>query len=333
MPVNKFVATCRATQRANKILLGALITATLAGCGGLSKRTPESEREVSAAPSAAQSPASTMPRRGGYYQDDGPGDNPPANLGAILDAIPDAQPGSETPHRFANKPYSVLGRDYVPDTALKPYTARGVASWYGKKFHGSRTSSGERYDMYAMTAAHPTLQIPSYARVTNLANGRSVVVRINDRGPFHANRIIDLSYAAAHKLGYIGQGSAQVEVESILPGTPRMEFALKAAPKIAGPLASAAAEDGSSKPPAFPARADARGLYLQLGAFANSDNAESFRVRLYQQLAWLNEAIHIIAGEGAFRLHLGPYRDAAEASRIAQRISESLEIKPLLIQR
>src|SRR5262249_30746390 len=100
----------------------------------------------------------------------------------------------------------------------KAYRARGVASWYGRAFHGKRTASGERYDMYAMTAAHTILPIPSYARVTNLANGRSIVVRINDRGPFHSGRIIDLSYAAAYKLGYVGAGSAKVEVEAILPG-------------------------------------------------------------------------------------------------------------------
>jgi rare lipoprotein A len=110
-----------------------------------------------------------------------------------------------------------LGRKYVPYQSLTPYRARGIASWYGRKFHGKPTSSGERYDMYAMTAAHTILPIPSYARVTNLSNGRSVVVRVNDRGPFHSERIIDLSYAAAYKLGYVNAGSASVEVEAILP--------------------------------------------------------------------------------------------------------------------
>jgi len=100
---------------------------------------------------------------------------------------------------------------------VQPFTQRGTASWYGKKFHGQKTSSGETYDMYKMTAAHPTLPIPSYARVTNLANRKSVVVRINDRGPFHTDRIIDLSYAAAYKLGYTGAGSARVEIEAIVP--------------------------------------------------------------------------------------------------------------------
>jgi len=151
---------------------------------------------------------------GGYYKDDGPGGPPPVDL----DKLADAKPRREPLNPGANTPYTALGRKYVPYTALQPYRARGVATWYGRKFHGRRTASGERYDMYAMTAAHTVLPIPSYARVTNLANGRSVVVRINDRGPFHADRIIDLSYAAAHKLGYVNAGSAKVEVEAILPG-------------------------------------------------------------------------------------------------------------------
>jgi len=106
----------------------------------------------------------------------------------------------------------------VPMTSLQPFKQRGLASWYGKRYHGQKTSSGETYDMYAMTAAHPTLPIPSYARVTNVANGRSVVVRINDRGPFKSERVIDVSYVAAHKLGFIQAGQARVEVEAIVPG-------------------------------------------------------------------------------------------------------------------
>jgi rare lipoprotein A len=151
-------------------------------------------------------------RPGGYYKDDGPGDN------AKLASIPDAVPRAEPLHRYANRPYEAMGRKYVPLTRVGIYKQRGTASWYGKRFHGSPTSSGEKYDMYRMSAAHPILPIPSYARVTNLANGRSVVVRVNDRGPFHAGRAIDLSYAAAYRLGYIGHGSAQVEIEQIVPG-------------------------------------------------------------------------------------------------------------------
>jgi len=152
-------------------------------------------------------------RPGGYYQNDGPGAKPPP-----LASIPDAVPRVEPLNRFANRPYNRLGKDYVPLTSVQPYRQRGMASWYGKQFHGQKTSSGEIYDMYAMSAAHPLLPIPSFARVTNLANGKSVVVRVNDRGPFHGGRIIDLSWAAAAKLGYVERGSAEVEVEAIVPG-------------------------------------------------------------------------------------------------------------------
>jgi rare lipoprotein A len=155
---------------------------------------------------------SSTSKKGGYYKDDGPHEKVPANL----DGIPDATPRAEPLNKFANRPYNALGRNYTPLTAVQPFKQRGLASWYGKKFHGQKTSSGELYDMYKMTAAHPTLPIPSYARVTRVSNGKSVVVRINDRGPFHANRIIDLSYAAAHKLGYIQAGSAEVTIEAVV---------------------------------------------------------------------------------------------------------------------
>jgi rare lipoprotein A len=150
---------------------------------------------------------------GGYYKDDGPPARPPAQLDRVADAVPRTEPL----HKSANRPYEALGKKYTPMTSVQPFRQRGLASWYGKRYHGQKTSSGETYDMYAMTAAHPTLPIPSYVRVTNVANGKSVVVRINDRGPFHGGRIIDLSYAAATRLGYVQAGSAQVEVESIVP--------------------------------------------------------------------------------------------------------------------
>lgn len=151
--------------------------------------------------------------RGGYYQDDGPGDAPPADLLSTQDAQPRIEPYAVR----GNKPYVVFGKTYTPLIEDKPFRQRGVGSWYGKKFHGQKTSSGELYDMYKMTAAHPTLPIPSYARVTNLKNGKQVIVRVNDRGPFHSSRIIDVSYTAALKLGYLGYGSSELEVERILP--------------------------------------------------------------------------------------------------------------------
>jgi rare lipoprotein A len=150
--------------------------------------------------------------KGGYYKDDGPHERPPANLERVADAVPRSEPL----HKFANRPYEALGKRYVPMTSVQPFRQSGLASWYGKRYHGQKTSSGETYDMYAMTAAHPTLPIPSYVRVTNVANRKSVVVRINDRGPFKSERVIDLSYVAAYKLGFIQAGQARVEVEAIV---------------------------------------------------------------------------------------------------------------------
>ena len=158
---------------------------------------------------------SSTSRKGGYYKDDGPERNPPGNL----DRVPDARPRVEPLNSAANRPYVVFGKKYVPLTKVQAYHQRGLASWYGKRFHGQKTSSGETYDMYAMTAAHPTLPIPSYARVTSLKTGKQVIVRINDRGPFHSGRVIDLSYAAAYRLGLIGSGSGEVDVEAIVPGS------------------------------------------------------------------------------------------------------------------
>lgn len=154
---------------------------------------------------------SSARKKGGYYKDDGPGHHVPANI----EAIPDAVPRIET-HAPANlRPYVVLGQRYVPVRGDRPFRQTGIASWYGRKFHGKKTANGETYDMYAMTAAHPTLPLPSYARVTHARSGKSIIVRINDRGPFHSSRVIDLSYVAAAKLGLIGPGSGQVIVEAI----------------------------------------------------------------------------------------------------------------------
>lgn len=159
------------------------------------------------------SSTSTHKNTGKYYQDDGPGSLSGINLDDIANAIPKREP-----IRSANsKPYTALGKQYYPMTSLKPYKAIGEISWYGKKYHEQTTSSGEKYDMYKMTAAHPTLPIPSYVKVTNLENGKSVVVRVNDRGPFLAGRILDLSYIAAAKLDYINKGKTTAEVELIIP--------------------------------------------------------------------------------------------------------------------
>jgi rare lipoprotein A len=260
------------------------------------------------------------PRSGGYYKDDGPGEKPPANL----DQIADAQPKVEPLHRYANRPYQVFGKEYVPLASVQSYRQRGVASWYGKKFHGQRTASGEAYDMYAMTAAHPTLPIPSYARVTRVATGRSIIVRINDRGPFHQGRMIDLSYAAALKLGFAHLGSAEVELESIEPGqavTPTEQAAAQA------PQAAALTEQ------ALPAIEQAAAVYVQVGAFSSRENAESLRSRLEDELGWLKDTVQVLAIGNLWRLHVGPYRTQDDARAVAERIESQLSIKPLLVVR
>lgn len=292
---------------------------------------------------------------------------------AGLDDIPDAEPRVEPLHRFANRPYHVMGQSFVPVTELRAFRQRGHASWYGRRFHGKPTSSGEPYDMYGMTAAHPTLPIPSYVRVTHLGNGRSVVVRVNDRGPFLRGRVIDLSYAAAHKLGYINTGSAEVEVEQILPGEAPM-IATRPVPPLparAGEGAVAAAAAGEELPAARAlaplVRAEAQpapgiasaavgecadaavcgaaaglappiasasaGIFLQLGAFSSYANAEGFRDTVQSQASTLAERFELLADGERFRLHAGPYDSVDAARNAAERMGTMLKLKPFVVVR
>ena len=177
-------------------------------------------------------------RGGGYYLDDGPGKPDPERVARLM-REPDPVPKHEPLLARANRPYRVMGQDFAPMTERKPYKQQGVASWYGQRFHGKPTSTGETYDMYQMTAAHPTLPLPSYARVTRLDNGRSVVVRVNDRGPFLRGRLIDLSYLAASKLGYVGKGHAEVEVELLNPADAGKGRTLTAQPAVRAASAQA----------------------------------------------------------------------------------------------
>jgi rare lipoprotein A len=244
-------------------------------------------------------PASTS-KHGGYYLDDGPEANPPPNL----DAIPDAVPRKEPLNRFANRAYVALGNTYTPQTAVGTYREEGLASWYGRRFQGKKTASGEPYDMYAMTAAHPTLPIPSYARVTSISSGKSVVVRINDRGPFHSSRIIDLSYTAAYKLGLLGSGSGQVRVESIDPDTYDIQ--------------GAAFDDG---------------VYLQVGAFAQADNAYRLLERLQHSLEFDHARARVVLTGALHRVQIGPYAGEAEARADRARVRERLDLDAVLVRR
>ena len=284
-----------------------LLALALAACGSAPPR---------------DAPSADAPKGGGYYKDDGPGDAAPTNLAEVPDAVPVREPLN----RYANRPYEVFGTEYVPFTVVGPFQQRGIASWYGRKFHGQKTSSGERYDMYAMTAAHPTLPIPSYARVTNLQNGRSVVVRINDRGPFLRDRVIDLSYAGAWKLGYVQAGHAQVEVRAVLPG----ENSVAAA---AQPVANADPTPVPVHPGPVSPEATPGSVYLQLAAFAAEASAESMRERLQRQLDWVRERIEVLASGALYKLQLGPYRSRDDAIGIAERIAQELNFRPFLVVR
>lgn len=305
------------------IALCAIAAAVLAGCA-TAPRQPRIERGAKAPPVA-----SAPQRGGGYYLDDGPGASPPPDI----DKIPNAEPKFEPLARAANNPYIVFGKEYVPSRSLQPFKQRGFASWYGRRFHGGRTSNGEIYDMYAMTAAHPTLPIPSYARVTNLVNGRTVVVRVNDRGPFFPGRIIDLSYTAASKLGYVENGQALVEVEAIMPGDTVVARAAAPSPESVGrPI------DASSPEPvpatdgvAVPIASDASGVYLQVASFSARENAEALRARLALELGWLTQPLAIVARDGLFRLRAGPFDDRAQALAAATRIRESLDVAPMIV--
>jgi peptidoglycan lytic transglycosylase len=209
-----------------------------------------------------------------------------------------------------------MGKTYVPMTAIGPYQATGLASWYGKRYHGRLTASGEIYDMYAMTAAHPTLPIPSYVQVTSLQTQRTVIVRINDRGPFHSDRLIDLSYVAAYKLGILASGSATVEVRSILPAE-----MVAAAPAQREPPASAPAQEVPG------------GVYVQVGAFNQRENAAGLLARLQAELGALAEPAGIYQSGGVYRVQAGPYADRDTALQAAARIEQAFALKPVVITR
>ncbi|SFM05268.1 septal ring lytic transglycosylase RlpA family protein [Nitrosomonas communis] len=275
----------------------------LAGCSHAPQHAGARDKS-----SASSSTFFARIKGGGYYLDDGPPDNPPANLEAIPDAIPRLEP-----LRSANmRPYDALGQTFTPMTSLTPYTKQGIASWYGRRYHGKQTASGEVYDMFAMTAAHPTLPIPSYARVTNLKNGKSVVVRINDRGPFLANRVIDLSYTAAYKLDVLAKGSAQVKVETIIPGVASSPQSEKVA-SISPP--------GTQNPQ----------IYLQLGAFGSASNAHNFLSQIRSELPSLTHQTDITNEDGLYKIRTGPYSNELSAKKSADEIAQRIAVKPILM--
>ncbi len=218
-----------------------------------------------------------------------PPPRPPPDPAAIPDAVPRAEPRAAR----GNPPfYEVFGRRYVVLESAEGFVEQGVASWYGPDFHGKSTSTGEPYDMYAMTAAHPTLPLPCYVRVTNLQNGSSVVVRVNDRGPFKKNRVIDLSYAAALRLDMVREGTAMVEVRVVGPG---------AAPPAAAPAAA--------------------GFYAQAGAFGEESNARRLADRLAAAgLAGVATLQASVGGRTLHRVRVGPVASVEEFDALIERL-------------
>lgn len=293
-------------------------------------------------------------RPAGPDETDGPPDRVPGPAASVPDVQPRVEPFAQGP----NRPYVVRGREYTPVLADIPMRERGYASWYGRQFHGKRTASGEPYDMYAMTAAHPTMPIPSYARVRHAATGREVIVRINDRGPFHGNRIIDLSYTAALKLGFVHRGSALVEVERLThdeiragtwrraPGEPvqvasspaeRPSRAGGLEPVMASPTEALPGE-GAAGAPAAPRSSGAAqqpglGFWVQLGAFRQREGAQGFRQRVSSELEWLAPVLAIVEDAPVYRLQAGPYRSREEAAGIAERVREALRLVPVVVER
>jgi rare lipoprotein A len=306
------------------------------------------------------------PRSG---RDGGPA-QPPADLGQLQDALPRVEPVRAS--GGTAKPYTVLGRSYAPITDDRPLRESGLASWYGTKFHAQATASGEPYDMYAMTAAHKTLPLPSYVRVRNPANGREAIVRVNDRGPFHEGRVIDLSYAAAYKLDLL-RGVAPVEIERITneeiragtwqrDGTAAPVYAAaSAAPVAAGasaadvpvpsamvaPVVARAAPEAmplaaltlAPLPPLPPAASEATsdapgaGFWVQLGAFSQPGGASGLREQAARDLPALGPQLKVFSERGLYRVQAGPFASREAARETADQLRASLQLSPLVLER
>ena len=279
----------------------------LAGCGG-NKTKPSRGGHATHQQDGARAGTSSSSSSDRFHDDlsrpqssryrdrsDSIPDGPIPDIGKLIEPVPKVEPRS----LYGNKsPYTVLGRSYKVLPTARGYDERGIASFYGNKFHGYKTSSLETYDMYAFSAASPTLPLPSYARVTNLENGKSVIVRVNDRGPFHANRLIDLSYAAAVRIGIWPKGTGLVEVRGIDPRQPGQEL---------------------PPPPVVTRRHP--GLYLQVGAFANTDNANRLAQRLREANVGAVQVSDVdVNGQRVRRVRVGPLVDVDRADAVSARI-------------
>ena len=246
-----------------------------------------------------EDPVTDSKSKGAYYLDDGPEEVIPENLSSIPNAIPKKEPLN----KFSNRPYKVFGKTYYPMTSLKPYTATGYATWYGKKYHGNKTSIGEVYDMYKMTAAHKTLPLPCYVKVTNLKNDKTVIVRVNDRGPFVKDRVIDLSYAAANRLEIIEKGSELVKVELI-----DLDEKVKVS-KIN------------------------KQIYIQAGLFSDEKNANNLINKIKKLGTVTNENIKKIKNEDQFQVLIGPFKNLPYAKIKKDELSENFFINGFIVKK
>ena len=259
----------------------------------------------------------------GSFKRDGAG-----SPGRINDNYKDAVPRVDPLASGPNKPYTVNGKRYVPDTREIPYRVKGVASWYGKQFHGRKTSNGEIYDMYAMTAAHKTLPIPCYVHVTNIKNGRSVILRVNDRGPFSDSRLIDLSYAAAYRLDFVNAGLADVIVERIMPADIR---AGKIPPTTGNPRGGGTPV--ISTPPATSSDTLSGGYFVQIGAYQSPDNAYKMQNTLSSGGGELASKVRVSQEGAVYKVYAGPYATEGQAQSAAWEIEALAGVKVLVLDR
>lgn len=247
--------------------------------------------------------------------------------------LQDAVPRDELIRTAGNKsPYTVLGKTYHVNFNTRGFAETGYASWYGKKFHGNKTSNGEVYDMFAMTAAHKTLAIPSYVRVTNLENGRSVVVRVNDRGPFHDGRVIDLSYAAAKKLGYHNKGTAKVHIEVIAPDMPAPATQIATAGPMPAIVTTPPASSAATASAAGTASTrDVPMTYLQLGAFSKHETATAL-VDKASAATGAKVQVRQEPARSLYKVVIGPIMDNFELVNLRQRLAEAKLPEPHLVE-
>ena len=246
-------------------------------------------------------------KSGAYYLDDGPEKNPPKNL----DEIPNAKPKYEPLSKRANRPYVAFNKKYVPMKKIIPFIEEGYASWYGKRYHGRKTSIGETYDMYQMTGAHKTLPLPCYIKVTNLKNKRSVIIRVNDRGPFIDERIVDLSYAAAHQLRIIEKGSELVKIEMVNPSFKKTNL------------------KNSQKPD--PIKNSIKYFYIQAGAFSSEENAINLINRLSKIKLGNPLNIKKLIKDSLHLVTIGPYDNEKIAKKTLRNISKKIQLNSFIV--